>query len=99
MLRRAIIAGDQDAPRVLAYDSSGNSSATITSVASRHASDLLRRDLLPEYITLGWNLAESVVRALNAALGRRSTDLVARFILACDAARECVLISRQEMAT
>jgi hypothetical protein len=68
-------------------------------MASRHASDLLRRDLLPEYITLGWNFAESVVRALNAALGTRSTDLVARFILACDAACECVLISRQEVAT
>ena len=55
-------------PRVLAHDPPGNGSATITSMASRHASDLLRRDLLPEYITLGWNFAESVVRALETGV-------------------------------
>jgi len=99
MLGRGIIVEDQDGPRVLAYDPPGNGSATIASMASRHASDLLRRGLLLDYVTLGWSLAGRVVLALTAALGRRRIDLVDRLILTGYAARECVLISRLEMAT
>ena len=99
ILGRGIIVGDRDAPRALAYDALGNGSAAIPSMASRHASDLQRRGLSVYYVTLGWGLAGRVVFALTAALGRRRIDLVDRLILACYAARDCVLISRLEMAT
>ena len=55
---------------VLAYHQTGYGSARIAIMATRYAPDLLRRGLLLEYTTLGWNLVGIVVLALSAVVAR-----------------------------